>query len=30
MIDEYKLEMSYPPEGYEIVENEVKLILEGK
>lgn len=30
MIDEYNLEMSYPLEGYEIVENEVKLILEGK
>ena len=30
MIDEYNLEMDYPPEGYEIVENEMKLILEGK
>ena len=30
MIDEYNLEMSYPQEGYEIVENEMKLILEGK
>lgn len=29
MIDEYNLEMSYPQEGYEIVENEMKLILEG-
>jgi len=30
MIDEYNLEMSYPPEGDEVVENEMKLILEGK
>lgn len=30
MIDEYNLEMSYPSEGYEIVENEMKLILERK
>jgi len=30
MIDEYNLEISYPLEGYEVVEFEIRLILKGE